>query len=46
MKKLTWGFPSGKTFVKYAAVGMLTSPGEEAKEALELNVACSQEIGL
>ena len=29
------GFPLGKMFVQHAAVGMLTSPGTEAKEALK-----------
>jgi hypothetical protein len=33
--------PLNKTFVKYAADGVLTSPGGEAKEALELNALCS-----
>ncbi|KIL59116.1 hypothetical protein M378DRAFT_188045 [Amanita muscaria Koide BX008] len=35
------GSPLGKTFVQYAADGTLTSPGGEAKEALELNAVCS-----
>ncbi|KAF8328759.1 hypothetical protein F5887DRAFT_1186091 [Amanita rubescens] len=34
-EKANVGSPLGKTFVKYAADGVLTSPGGEAKEALE-----------
>jgi len=42
-EKANVGSPLGKTFVKYAADGVLTSPspGGEAKEALELNAVCS-----
>ncbi|KAI5119106.1 hypothetical protein M0805_004876 [Coniferiporia weirii] len=35
------GSPFGKTFVKYAQDGTLTSPGDEAKEALDMNAQCS-----
>ena len=40
-EKANVGSPLGKTFVKYAADGVLTSLGGEAKEALELNAVCS-----
>lgn len=33
--------PLGKTFVKYAQNGTLKSPGDEAKEALDMNSLCS-----
>jgi len=33
-------------FVKYSADGMLTSPGGEAKEALELNALCGYRMRL
>lgn len=33
--------PLGKTFVKYVQDGTLTSPANEAKEALDLNAFCS-----
>ena len=33
--------PFGKTFIKYVQDGTLTSPGNEAKEALDLNSLCS-----
>ncbi|KAH9487178.1 DNA polymerase gamma, mitochondrial [Psilocybe cubensis] len=33
--------PLGKTFLKYAVNGTLRSPGDEAKEALDLNAMCS-----
>lgn len=35
------GSPLAKTFMKYAQDGTLTSPGEEAKDALEMNAQCS-----
>ncbi|KAH8117624.1 DNA polymerase family A-domain-containing protein [Phellopilus nigrolimitatus] len=35
------GSPFGKTFVKYAQDGTLTSPGDEAKDALDMNAQCS-----
>ena len=40
-EKANVGSPLGKTFVKYAADGTLTSPGGEATEALELSAVCS-----
>ncbi|KAF8323445.1 hypothetical protein F5887DRAFT_1211715 [Amanita rubescens] len=40
-EKANVGSPLGKTFVKYVVDGMLTSPGGEAKEALEWNAVCS-----
>ncbi|KAF8328293.1 DNA polymerase family A-domain-containing protein [Amanita rubescens] len=40
-EKANVGSPLAKTFVKYAADGVLTSPGGEAKEALELSAVCS-----
>ena len=33
--------PLGKSFVKYAQNGTLKSPGDEAKEALDMNAYCS-----
>lgn len=33
--------PLGKTFIKYVQDGTLRSPGNEAKEALDLNCLCS-----
>ncbi|KDR84733.1 hypothetical protein GALMADRAFT_53782 [Galerina marginata CBS 339.88] len=33
--------PLGKSFVKYAQNGTLKSPGDEAKEALDMNALCS-----
>ncbi|KAF8895021.1 gamma DNA-directed DNA polymerase [Gymnopilus junonius] len=33
--------PLGKSFVKYAQNGTLKSPGDEAKEALDMNSLCS-----
>ncbi|KAI0266250.1 DNA polymerase family A-domain-containing protein [Gloeopeniophorella convolvens] len=35
------GSPLGKTFVKYAQDGTLTSPGDEARRALDMNAQCS-----
>ncbi|EPS98269.1 hypothetical protein FOMPIDRAFT_1037579 [Fomitopsis schrenkii] len=35
------GSPLGKTFVKFSQDGTLTSPGDEAKEALDMNAQCS-----
>ncbi|KZT69109.1 hypothetical protein DAEQUDRAFT_811569 [Daedalea quercina L-15889] len=35
------GNPLGKTFMKYAQDGTLTSPGDEAKDALDMNAQCS-----
>lgn len=40
-EKANVGSPLGKTFIKYAQDGTLMSPGDEAKEALEMNVTCS-----
>ncbi|KAF8168359.1 gamma DNA-directed DNA polymerase [Crassisporium funariophilum] len=39
--KANVGNPLGKTFVKYAQDGTLKSPGNEAKEALDMNALCS-----
>ncbi|KAI0028063.1 DNA polymerase family A-domain-containing protein [Vararia minispora EC-137] len=35
------GNPLSKTFVKYAQDGTMTSPGDEAKNALDVNAQCS-----
>ncbi|KAH8830248.1 hypothetical protein DL96DRAFT_1668176 [Flagelloscypha sp. PMI_526] len=35
------GSPLSKTFMKFAQDGTLSSPGDEAKEALDLNAQCS-----
>ncbi|KAF9014911.1 gamma DNA-directed DNA polymerase [Cyathus striatus] len=35
------GSPLAKTFMKYAQDGTLKSPGDEAKEALDMNTQCS-----
>ncbi|VDB83211.1 unnamed protein product [Peniophora sp. CBMAI 1063] len=35
------GSPLSKTFVKYAQDGTMTSPGDEAQKALEMNAQCS-----
>ncbi|KAL0960736.1 hypothetical protein HGRIS_005759 [Hohenbuehelia grisea] len=35
------GSPLGKTFIKFAQDGTLKSPGDEAKEALDMNAQCS-----
>ena len=40
-EKANVGSPLGKSFVKFAADGTLTSPGGEATEALELSAVCS-----
>ncbi|KAG2055926.1 hypothetical protein BDR06DRAFT_953305, partial [Suillus hirtellus] len=40
-EKANVGSPLGKTFMKYAQDGMLTSPGDEAKDALDMNAQCS-----
>lgn len=40
-EKANVGSPLGKTFVKYAQDGTLQSPGDEAKEALDMNAQCS-----
>ncbi|KAF7800115.1 hypothetical protein EIP86_011360 [Pleurotus ostreatoroseus] len=40
-EKANVGNPLGKTFIKYAQDGTLTSPGDEAKDALEMNAQCS-----
>ncbi|KAG2023737.1 gamma DNA-directed DNA polymerase [Coprinopsis cinerea AmutBmut pab1-1] len=40
-EKANVGSPLGKTFIKYAQDGTLKSPGDEAKEAFDLNAICS-----
>lgn len=40
-EKANVGNPLAKTFIKYAQDGTLTSPGDEAKEALDMNAQCS-----
>jgi len=40
-EKANVGSPLSKTFIKYAQDETLTSPGDEAKEALEMNAQCS-----
>lgn len=40
-EKANVGNPFGKTFIKYAQDGTLTSPGNEAKAALDMNAQCS-----
>ncbi|KAF9448854.1 hypothetical protein P691DRAFT_729009 [Macrolepiota fuliginosa MF-IS2] len=40
-EKANVGSPLGKSFIKYAQDGTLQSPGDEAKEALDMNVQCS-----
>ncbi|KAG8984305.1 DNA-directed DNA polymerase gamma mip1 [Tulasnella sp. 427] len=40
-EKANVGSPFGKTFVKHAEQGTLTSPGGEANEALSMNAQCS-----
>ncbi|KAG1862190.1 DNA polymerase family A-domain-containing protein [Suillus subluteus] len=40
-EKANVGSPLGKTFMKYAQDGTLTSPGDEAKDALDMNAQCS-----
>ncbi|GBE88836.1 hypothetical protein SCP_1402430 [Sparassis crispa] len=39
--KANVGNPLGKTFIKYAQDGTLRSPGDEAKDALDMNAQCS-----
>ncbi|KAI6021535.1 DNA polymerase family A-domain-containing protein [Pisolithus microcarpus] len=39
--KANVGSPLGKTFMKYALDGTLTSPGGEANDALDMNAQCS-----
>ncbi|KAI6157921.1 DNA polymerase family A-domain-containing protein [Pisolithus tinctorius] len=39
--KANVGSPLGKTFMKYAQDGTLTSPGGEANDALDMNAQCS-----
>lgn len=40
-EKANVGSPLGKTFIKFAQDGTLTSPGDEAKDALDMNAQCS-----
>nr|BBE24807.1 DNA polymerase gamma, mitochondrial [Grifola frondosa] len=40
-EKANVGNPLAKTFMKYAQDGTLTSPGDEAKDALDMNAQCS-----
>ena len=40
-EKANVGNPLAKTFIKFAQDGTLTSPGDEAKEALDMNAQCS-----
>ena len=40
-EKANVGSPLSKTFMTYAQDGTLKSPGEEAKEALDMNAQCS-----
>ena len=40
-EKSNVGSPLGKTFMKFAQDGTLKSPGDEAKEALDMNAQCS-----
>ena len=40
-EKANVGSPLSKTFMKYAQDGTLTSPGDEAKDALDMNAQCS-----
>lgn len=40
-EKANVGSPLGKTFMKFAQDGTLTSPGDEAKDALDMNAQCS-----
>ncbi|KAG6329337.1 hypothetical protein ID866_9752, partial [Astraeus odoratus] len=39
--KANVGSPLGKTFIKYAQDGTLTSPGGDATDALDMNAQCS-----
>lgn len=40
-EKANVGSPLAKTFMKYAQDGTLTSPGDEATDALDMNAQCS-----
>ena len=40
-EKANVGSPLGKSFIKFAQDGTLKSPGDEAKEALDMNALCS-----
>ena len=40
-EKYNVGSPLSKTFSKFAASGTLTSPGDDAKQALDMNAQCS-----
>lgn len=40
-EKANVGSPMGKTFLKYSQDGTLSSPGDEAKSALDMNAQCS-----
>ena len=40
-EKANVGSPFGKTFVKFAQDGTLTGPGNEVKDALDMNAQCS-----
>jgi DNA polymerase gamma 1 len=40
-EKANVGSPLSKTFIKYSQDGTLRSPGDEAKEALDMNAQCS-----
>ncbi|KAH9926851.1 gamma DNA-directed DNA polymerase [Amylocystis lapponica] len=40
-EKANVGSPLGKTFMKFAQDGTLTSPGTEAQDALDMNAQCS-----
>lgn len=40
-EKANVGSPLGKTFIKFAQDGTLTSPYDEAKDALDMNAQCS-----
>lgn len=40
-EKANVGTPLGKTFIKFAQDGTLTSPGNEARDALDMNAQCS-----
>ena len=40
-EKANVGNPLAKTFIKYAQDGTLTSPGDEARSALDMNAQCS-----
>ncbi|KDQ13472.1 hypothetical protein BOTBODRAFT_175483 [Botryobasidium botryosum FD-172 SS1] len=44
--KANVGSPLAKTFMKYAAEGVLTSPGDDAKAALDMNAQCSYWISV